>query len=56
MVQKALLGPLGCYVTYENFQILFQSFSFDPLILAMKLEYGTDYISKDHNQKDQYSE
>jgi hypothetical protein len=28
----------------------------DPLILAKKLEYRIDCISKDHKQKDQYSE
>jgi hypothetical protein len=28
----------------------------DPLVLAKKLEYRTDCISKDHEQKDQYSE
>ncbi len=34
----------------------FSKLFIDPLILAKKLEYRTDCISKDHRQKYQYSE
>jgi hypothetical protein len=39
-----------------KFPYSFPKLFIDPLILAKKLEYRTDCISKDHEQKDQYSE